>query len=96
MTAWVRNRSIDSRVEPSGALAMCVSPDGALDLSGNVKEWTADPRGTTSGGARIYVVRGGSHESPELGLTCATDLSRATEDTLLPTLGFRCCDDDGP
>ncbi len=82
--------AIDSRVEPTGALAMCVSPDGALDLSGNVKEWTDDRRGG------VYVVRGGSRESPALGLTCATELSRATADTILPTLGFRCCDDDGP
>jgi len=81
---------IDSRVEPTGALAMCVSPDGVADLSGNVKEWTADERGS------VVVVRGGSHESPELGLTCGTELSRATPDTILPTLGFRCCDDDGP
>ncbi len=86
---------LDSRVEPTGALAMCSSPDGALDLSGNIKEWTADERGM-SGGSPIVVIRGGSHESPELGLTCVTDLSRATADTILPTLGFRCCDDDGP
>jgi len=45
---------------------------------------------------RIYVMRGGSYESPELGLTCGTDLSRATADTLLPTLGFRCCNNAGP
>ena len=87
---------IDSQVEPTGALAMCVSPVGAFDMSGNVKEWSDDMRGTTSGGTPIYVVRGGSHDSPELGLTCATDLSRATADTLLPTLGFRCCDDEAP
>ncbi len=83
-------------MEPTGSLAMCASPDGVLDLSGNVKEWTADPRGSTDSGTSIYVVRGGSRESPELGLTCATELSRAAADTLLPSLGFRCCDDDGP
>ena len=75
---------------------MCISPTGALDLSGNVKEWTDDQRGTTMGGTPIYVIRGGSYESPALGLTCGTDLSRATADTLLPTLGFRCCSDTGP
>ncbi len=80
----------------TGSLAMCVSEDGAFDMSGNAKEWTSDQRGVASNGGRIFVVRGGSHESPEFGLTCATELSRATEDTLLPTLGFRCCSDDGP
>ena len=74
---------------------MCTTEDGVLDMSGNVKEWTNDPRGTV-GGQTIYVIRGGSYESPELGLTCGTDLSRATADTLLPTLGFRCCNDAGP
>ena len=87
---------IDSRVEVCGSLASCISPDGALDLSGNLKEWTNDARGTSSGGRSIYVIRGGSIESPRLGLTCDTTLSRATEDTILPTLGFRCCDSDGP
>jgi hypothetical protein len=87
---------IDSRMEPTGTLSGCRSSSEVFDLSGNAKEWTEDPRGTTSGGRTIYVVRGGSHESPEFGLTCSTDLSRVTGDTLLPTLGFRCCDDDGP
>ncbi|UJR83855.1 formylglycine-generating enzyme family protein [Sandaracinus amylolyticus] len=92
----VAGGAIDSRLEPTGALAMCVSEEGVLDMSGNAKEWTADQRGSASGGGRIFVVRGGSHESPQLGLTCTTELSRATEDTLLGTLGFRCCDSDGP
>ncbi len=87
---------IDARVEPTGTLAMCRSEDGVLDLSGNVKEWTDDPRGVSEGGTAIYVVRGGSFDSPRFGLTCATDLSRATVDTLLPSIGFRCCRDDAP
>jgi hypothetical protein len=88
--------AIESRMEPTGALAMCESEYGVLDLSGNVKEWTNDPRGVSEGGAAIYVVRGGSFESPSFGLTCQTDLSRATVDTLLPSIGFRCCRDDAP
>ena len=78
-----------------GALAMCVSADGVHDLSGNVKEWTDDPRDIV-GGSQIYVIRGGNFDSPRLGLTCQSDLSRATEETALPTLGFRCCSDTGP
>jgi hypothetical protein len=83
-------------IATTGAVALCVSPEGALDLSGNVKEWTEDPRGTGAGGDPIHVVRGGSYDSPALGLTCQTDLSRATADTLLGTLGFRCCSSTAP
>ncbi len=89
---------IDNQVAPTGALASCVSADDVHDLSGNVKEWTSDMRGTSGApnNTPIYVVRGGSFESPELGLTCQTDLSQATSDTTLPGLGFRCCNDDAP
>jgi hypothetical protein len=63
-----------------------------------VKEWTSDQRGTTGApdNLPIYVIRGGSRESPELGLTCTTELSQATANTALPTLGFRCCADALP
>jgi iron(II)-dependent oxidoreductase len=81
---------------PTGSLAMCTSTDGALDMSGNVKEWTNDRQGMTSSGSPIYVIRGGSFESPEDGLTCQTMLSQATSDTLLPSLGFRCCSSTPP
>jgi hypothetical protein len=89
---------VDHQVSATGALAMCSSADGAMDLSGNVKEWTNDTREMTAPPMPrpIYVVRGGSYESPERGLTCQTDLSRATSDTALPTLGFRCCSDTAP
>ena len=86
---------VDHVVTLTGELPMCISEDGAFDLSGNVKEWTRDRQGTV-GGRAIHVVRGGSFESPELGLSCATDLSRATVDTTLPTLGFRCCSSSAP
>jgi hypothetical protein len=85
---------VDHVVSATGALAMCRSTDGVMDLSGNVKEWTNDAREMSV--PPIYVVRGGSYESPERGLTCQTDLSRATSDTALPTLGFRCCSDTAP
>jgi hypothetical protein len=80
----------------TGAIPLCVTGEGALDLSGNVKEWTNDPRGTTASGNPIYVIRGGSYDSPRLGLSCQTDLSRATADSLLDTLGFRCCSSSAP
>lgn len=90
------DRVASSAISTTGAIALCVTAEGALDLSGNVKEWTADRRGSSTGGEAIYVVRGGSYDSPELGLTCQTDLSRATAETLLDTLGFRCCSSTAP
>jgi hypothetical protein len=85
---------VDHSVANTGELAMCRSSDGVMDLSGNVKEWTNDSRDMSV--PPIYVVRGGSYESPERGLTCQTDLSRARSDTALPSLGFRCCSDTAP
>ncbi|HTU59451.1 MAG TPA: hypothetical protein VMF89_13470, partial [Polyangiales bacterium] len=63
-----------------------------FDLSGNVKEWVDQPGNS----AMIHVIRGGSFESPRLGLTCQTTLSQAQAGTVLPGLGFRCCSDDAP
>ena len=89
---------VDHVLAPTGDLAACVSDDGLYDMSGNAKEWTADPRGNTGPPAStpIYVTRGGSAQSPVLGLTCQTELSRAQADTVLPFLGFRCCRDTAP
>ncbi|HKP62254.1 MAG TPA: SUMF1/EgtB/PvdO family nonheme iron enzyme [Polyangiales bacterium] len=86
---------IDNGPVATGAMNACVSPHGAFDLSGNLKEWTNDQQGTTGGGSpeNIYVLRGGSYESPKLGLTCQTNLSRASAGTVLPGIGFRCCKD---
>jgi len=59
-------------------------------MSGNAKEWTDDEEGMV-GGQTLYVVRGGSYQSPELGLRCEVLLSQQIATTVLPTLGFRCC-----
>jgi formylglycine-generating enzyme required for sulfatase activity len=63
------------------------TPDGALDLVGNVAEWTVEPNGE-------FVARGGSYASrvaadlkswsverpsgpsPEVGFRCAYDVAR--------------------
>jgi hypothetical protein len=89
---------IDNATLACGSLAMCVSPAGAFDMSGNAKEWVDDQRGTSGAPKNepIYVVRGGSFESPQLGLTCQTELSQATASTVLTGLGFRCCSDGAP
>jgi hypothetical protein len=72
-------------------LAACVSADGVHDLSGNLKEWTADITGETSDGTDIAVLRGGAYDTPLLGATCAFRSSRAAVTSVLPTIGFRCC-----
>ena len=89
---------LDHGVRPAGSIPSCVSATGVADLSGNVKEWTDDQRGESEPpeSRPIYVVRGGSFLSPRDGLTCQTDLARATLDTALPNLGFRCCSSDPP
>jgi formylglycine-generating enzyme required for sulfatase activity len=79
----------------SGNRSDCVSEANVYDLSGNLKEWTDDPRGDVDG-SPIEVVRGGSYESPALGLSCQTELSQQIATTALPSLGFRCCSDDEP
>lgn len=64
---------------PDGA-----TPEGALDMAGNVAEWTAEPGGR-------YVARGGSYRSQ-----IAADLkSWAVEPSLraAPYIGFRCAYD---
>ncbi|MET0386701.1 MAG: MopE-related protein, partial [Polyangiales bacterium] len=83
---------INNAVLPTGAIAACVTPESVFDLSGNLKEWV-DQMGT---GVNNHVIRGGSYESPRLGLTCQTTLSQATDTSVLPGLGFRCCSDVAP
>jgi hypothetical protein len=83
---------LQNALVPTASLASCESAGAIFDLSGNAKEWTDDAQGTALG-QTLYVTRGGSYESPELGLTCDSSLSQAIATTVLPTLGFRCCAD---
>ena len=80
----------DDVVLATGAMGMCTSSLGGFDLSGNLKEWTNDITGQISG-TDIAVLRGGAYDSPSIGATCGFRTSRATVDTVLPTIGFRCC-----
>lgn len=63
---------------PSGADPHCVTPEGVLDLVGNVAEWTAE-------GA----VMGGSIRSEKT--TGCDSRQRLKPKTTLPVVGFRCC-----
>ncbi len=75
----------------TGALATCATPTGARDLSGNLKEWTDEITGQTSGNINIAVLRGGSYQTPAVGATCDFRLTRAAVNVNEPTNGFRCC-----
>ena len=86
----------DDVLLPTGSLAMCVSDDQVLDMSGNLKEWTDDITGVTPTGVDIAVLRGGAYDTPALGASCTFRSSRAAINTQLPTVGFRCCSDTAP
>ena len=91
---------------PVGSYPAGASPYGALDMAGNVWEWTADrfdeagedwsdglavdPQGPSTGGERI--VRGGSWRSTAETLR-ATMRIPIPEGTHAPDLGFRCAYD---
>jgi len=70
-----------------------ITPDGVLDLGGNVREWTADrygpyrdPHAPPSSGSDM-AVRGGSFESYQ---DTALARSRVAAEELLADLGLRC------
>ncbi|MBI4508230.1 MAG: SUMF1/EgtB/PvdO family nonheme iron enzyme [Deltaproteobacteria bacterium] len=73
----------------TGSLPACTSTDGVADLSGNMKEWTDDPR--CAGGGAVYTLRGGSFDNHAGGLTCDFEFSVADKDLTLSNIGFRCC-----
>jgi formylglycine-generating enzyme len=63
----------------------CVTDEGALDMMGNLHEWTADPAGTFRGGFYVDTYRNGNGC---LYRTTAHDTSHWDYST-----GFRCCAD---
>jgi sulfatase modifying factor 1 len=67
--------------ELAGARPDGASPDGILDLTGNVAEWTIEPDGS-------FVARGGSYRS-ELASELKTWAFEAAE-SAAPQVGFRC------
>lgn len=69
----------------TGQHPACISEDGALDLVGNLHEWTADPAGTFRGGFYVDTLINGPGC---LYATTAHDIHHWDYST-----GFRCCAD---
>jgi len=77
---------------PTGALPGCRSASGALDMSGNVREWTGDASPVF--GQLACLVRGGSYRTAGDALRCTYDdppRSHVPVDLRSDDLGFRCC-----
>ncbi len=70
------------------AQSVCVSPTGAFDMSGNLKEWTS-----TQVQPGAFGIRGGGYDTPSNGLACQFSFVSADPSFLFANLGFRCCED---
>ncbi len=79
-------------VEPTGSFTNCdTNTGGIMDMSGNLREWTDDFVGLTSGNHPIYRLRGGGYFDLEFGLGCGFESSAYVADVQGDHVGFRCC-----
>lgn len=80
-----------SLLAPTTAFRAGMSPQGVLQLAGNVAEWTASefsPHGS-SGRPGLIVVKGGSFAEPRIALR-ATSRRAERSGSRHPDVGFRC------
>jgi formylglycine-generating enzyme required for sulfatase activity len=71
------------RTSPVGSYPVGASPDGLVDVAGNVWEWTS-----TSGPGRSAVVRGGSYQSLTLYARCGF-INEIPDSIQSPGIGLR-------
>ena len=69
----------------TGAYADCQTEDGAMDMMGNLHEWTSNPTGVFRGGYYVDTYRNGD------GCEYDTEDHGVTYDDY--STGFRCCAD---
>ena len=100
--AVLRGRAADGcaggHTAPSGSVAADVSPAGALDMGGNVREWTADtyagyPQAKDIAASGDRVNRGGSWQMPADRFSRAHTRLTDNPAARLGDLGFRCAMD---
>lgn len=79
----------ENRAGPSDGFKGCVAENGAINLSGNVAEWTA-ACDDQSGADDLCLFRGGAYTSAEESLRCSAASSRERASPRFD-IGFRCC-----
>ena len=84
-----------NHAEPSGRFFGCQSPSGAMDMVGNLWEWTATELHAPALGSStpLREIRGGSWFVDHRKATCQgiDGYPATTQEQAFPDVGFRCC-----